>query len=761
MSELDDEFLERLRATFRVEADEHVQAISTGLLELEKTPAAAPLIEQVFRHAHSLKGAARATNFSDIEAICQSLESAFAAWKRGTLRIGAETFDLFHRAMDAIRQRIGTTDTVGADAPVPHLSSLLSQLAQLTHLPAIGSPPSAPPPPSALPVAAPAPSPPAAPDPAPPTTPPSPIALAETIRVSTAKLDQLLLEAEEMLVVKQAAAQRAADLQQLEQSIAEWNQRWDRLQPQLRAWRAHDATDRAHARISEFLEWNATHLRTLEQRLRTMTKNAAQDRHDVSRRVDDLLLDSKELVLLPFSTLADQFPKLVRDLSREQAKAVDLVIRGGEVEIDKRILEEMKDPLIHLLRNAIDHGIESRRSPSDRAQPPRATIVLAATLIGGSKVEISVADDGTGIDLERVRQAAVARGIVSPEEARGLDDQKTRELIFQSEVSTSPMITEISGRGLGLAIVREHCEKLGGRVTVDSTRGRGTTFTLTLPLTLATFRGILVQVADRIFVVPTAYVARVARIKRSDIRTLENRETISFDGRATALAHLAAVLELPPPPEPSGSEFISVIVAGSGHDQIAFVVDAILHDEEVLAKSFSRPLSRVRNIAGATVLASGKIAPILNVADLVKSARKGGRPAVSSAAPPVAPASTAPRSVLLAEDSITSRMLLKGILESAGYRVATAVDGIEAWTMLRSGDFDLVVSDVEMPRLNGFDLCARIRADRKLADKPVVLVTALASAVDRERGIDVGASAYIVKSSFDQGNLLEVVRRLT
>ncbi len=776
MSENEAEFLERLRATFRVEADEHVQAISASLLELEKAPSPAAntaAIEQIFRHAHSLKGAARATNFPKIEAICQALETVFAAWKRSTLPVNTDTFDVFHRAMDAIRQLTSAADAT-SPARNPQLSQLLAQLTQLTSsstsTPSQAASPTAriaepplirpsEPPPAAPPALAPVSStePPAA------STSAAPLALAETVRISTAKLDQLLLEAEEMLVVKQSAAQRAADLQHLEQSLSEWSLRWDRLQPQLRAWRSQDPQDRAHISISEFLEWNAGYLRALEQRLRSMSKTAAQDRHDVSRRVDDLLLDSKQLVMLPFSTLTDLFPKLVRDLSRDQGKSVEFITRGGEVEIDKRILEQMKDPLIHLLRNSIDHGIEAHRGANQPNKSPRATLLLAATLIGGNKVEIVVSDDGAGIDRARVKQSAISRGIVTPDTARSLDDRKTLDLIFQSEVSTSPMITEISGRGLGLAIVREHCEKLGGEVNVDSTPGKGTTFTITLPLTLATFRGILVRSGEQTFVVPTAYVARVARIKLSDVKTVKNRETISFEGRAVALAQLAAVLNLQARSSqaPPG-DFISVIVVGTGQEQIAFAVDAILHDEEVLAKSFSRPLSRVRNIAGATVLASGKIAPILNVADLIKSARHGGaRSSASPSSSSAAPAVARSRSVLLAEDSITSRMLLKGILESAGYRVTTAVDGMDAWTLLHTDDFDLVVSDVEMPRLNGFDLCARIRADKKNGDKPVVLVTALATSADRERGIDVGASAYIVKSSFDQSNLLEVVRRLT
>jgi two-component system chemotaxis sensor kinase CheA len=314
---------------------------------------------------------------------------------------------------------------------------------------------------------------------------------------------------------------------------------------------------------------------------------------------------------------------------------------------------------------------------------------------------------------------------------------------------------------LGLAIVREKAEKLGGRVAVESRPHAGTTIRIILPISLATSRGILVETANRLFVVPTTRVERVARFKAEHVQTVEGRETLSLDGRAVALVRLAEVLGLPPAQRTRGSAepaATPVILLGTGDQRVAFAVEAVLDEQEVLVKRLVKPLSRVRNIAGATVLASGQVAPILNVADLLESARKtaGVARVAASTKPAVAEAKT----VLVVEDSITSRMLLKGILESAGYHVGTAVDGMEAFTTLRAEHYDLVVSDVEMPRMNGFDLTAKLRADPKLAELPVVLVTALETPEDRERGMDAGANAYLVKSSLDQSNLLEAVRRL-
>ncbi len=757
MSNSEEEFLERLRATFVLEAEEHLHAMSAAFLALEKDPPGQRLperLEAVFRHAHSLKGAARAINFSAVESVCQALESVLAAWKGREIAVSGASFDTLHRAVDLIGHlALGREAPRAGDAEA--LSAVSRQLGELLAGRMAPAPAAAPPPPEEPPEV------PSAPPPPPPRVAPPAMtraALTDTIRISTAKLDRLLLEAEEMLATKQSVAQRAAELAELEGVLADWSRRWTGLRPELRAWRAAGGGgDGAGAVVAEFLDWNFTCVKSLETRIRALGKSAQLDRHDVARRVDDLLAGAKNLVMLPFSALSDLFPKLVRDLSRDQGKQVELTLRGSEIEIDKRILEEMKDPLIHLLRNSVDHGVERPEQRTSRHKPATARIDVTIAAVPGNKIEILVADDGGGIDVARVKAAAVRRGILSAADAETIDEGKARELIFQSEVSTSPIITEISGRGLGLAIVREKTEKLGGWVTVESAAATGTRFRIVLPLTLATFRGVLVRAAAQVFVIPTAHVERVGRIKSTDVRTVENRETIVFDGSAVALVRLGDVLEFGEATA-VGANFLPIVVLGSGTARIAFAVDEVLHDEEVLVKAFSRPLLRVRNIAAATVLASGLVAPILNAADLMKSARKAG----TVARPPAgaAPAPAREKSILLAEDSITSRMLLKGILESAGYRVKTAVDGVEAWTAVRTEEFDLVVSDVEMPRMNGFDLTAHIRADKKLTDKPVVLVTALASPADRERGIDVGASAYIVKSNFNESSLLEVVRRL-
>ncbi len=722
-----EEFMRELRATFRIEAAEHLHAMAEGLEKLGAETEArnrVPLIETIYRAAHSLKGAARAADFTDIESLCQTLETTFASWRRGTSVPTPQTVETAHATLDRMNVAL-TVSPAAAPSPArpsPHAGAVAE--IEVRVAPAARAPP--------VPLAA------AATD-------------ADTVRVSVRALDERLLEAEELLAAKIAAAQRSSDLDELAPLFETWRKEWLRVQPEARSLRRANG-----ASLADFFEWNQEWLRALEARIAGLRRAAGQDQLSVGKLVDDLLANSKRMLMLPIATLSSLLRKVVRDLGRELGKDTELVIRGEEICVDKRILEEMKDPLVHLLRNCLDHGIEPTAARSAAGKPARATIVIAVSQVNGNQVELAVSDDGAGIDVERVRSQAVARGLVSEATARAMDVATVQALIFESDLSTSPMITQLSGRGLGLAIVREKTEKLGGKVTVESQRGAGTTVRMMLPLTLTTFRGVLVECARRTFVLPTAQVERVTRFRAADILTVEGRETLAHNGRALALTHLADVLELPESPAANDAGARPALILGSGNERIAFAVDAVLDEREVLVKRLRKPLLKVRNIAGATVLGSGQVAPILNVTELIKTARRS--PVRRASAPP-APAIAA-RRVLVAEDSITSRMLLKGILESAGYLVKTAVDGLEAFTLLRSEAFDLLVSDVEMPRLNGFDLTARLRADRQLAELPVVLVTALASREDRERGVEVGANAYLVKSDLDQSDLLEALRRL-
>ncbi len=748
-------FLDALRATFKVEASEHSQSIATGLLQLERAPdleTQRSVVATVFRAAHSLKGAARAVDLVDVESSCQVLEDLFATWNRQESDPSAASLDAAHGALDSITTALSESNAP-FDAPIsdrPAAGMAPGQAAQIatTALPAGGPGHGAS---RSAPIA------PGMPVPATKT-----LASEDTVRITVAKLDARLVEAEEMLTAKLTTGQRVEDLRDLRRRFDIWQDEWALIEPVFRLLGQKDATLPGASiapglkRLLEFFEWNRDQLKQLEASVAALTRTAQQDHHVIGKLVDDLLEDSKKLLLLPFATLSVTFPKMVRDLCRDLGKEADLVIRGEDIEVDKRVLEEMKDPLLHLLRNCVDHGVETSEQRVRAGKPARATITIAVSQVDGSKVQIVVTDDGVGIDVDKVKASAVKHGLLSESDARQRDDAEARDLIFHANVSISPIITRLSGRGLGMTIVREQAEKLGGTVSVSSQPGEGTEFRMVLPSMLATFRGVLIEAAGRLFVVPTAHVERVVRTRVDKVQTVEGHETIALDGRAVSLVRLSDVLDLPPTAATRPVHWI-VVVLGLGEQRIGFVVDAVLGEQEVLVKRLRRPLSRVRNISGATVLGSGRVAPILNIADLLKSARKAGG---ASRRAQVTPASIAIKSVLAVDDSATSRMLIKNILETAGYKVTSAIDGIEAFTLLRTGQFDVLVSDVEMPRLNGFDLTARVRADARLADLPVVLVTGLETREDRERGIDVGANAYIVKSSLDQSDLLDAVRRL-
>lgn len=758
MRDREAEFQQRIRAAFLVEAREHLQSIASGLLALERK---APdldtaALESVFRHTHSLKGAARAASFGRVEHLCQALETILALCRERKLMLDAGHYDLLHQAFDLAGELVASPEgSADIDARTAQIVQRLTAITpELASQPALG-PMRAKPASSGTAMA-------------PEVGIATPSVARDThTRVSTLQLDALLRSAEEMLLLKHSGQERSRQFEEVEQEFAAWRKRWTSVQPSLRQLRRPavkadsrpDARPESATRVLEFVHWSLGHIKALESRVEALARCSAQDRHAVARRVDDLLLQSKSLLMAPLSTLIDWMPKMVRDLARSQGKQAELVIEGDEVQVDRRLIDEMKDPLIHLLRNAVDHGVEIPSERASAGKPEKAMLRLEIRFASGDRIEFIVRDDGRGIDTHAVREAAVRMRLVDEDIATEMDDAEASELVFRSQLSTSPVVTDLSGRGLGLAIVKDQAEKLGGQVFARSEPGRGCTFRVVLPQRLGALRGLFVRVGDATLVIPGMHVICVTRIPHAEVKMVQGRETVLRAGRVIPLMALGDVLR---PRNYRGLEeaaLLTVVFIEVGSEALALAVDEVLDEEEILIKRLEPPLQRVRNIAGATVRPSGTVFPVLNVADLVRSVRraKTGEPARTT----VARRQTAARArLLLAEDSITSRLLLKGILEAAGYEVRTAADGVEAFTALRSGSFDLLVSDIEMPRLNGFDLTARIRADAVLKGLPVVLVTALASKEDREHGIDVGANAYIAKGSFDQRELIDAVRRL-
>lgn len=726
MNPSDLEFLQELRQDFLLEAQEHLQTMTSGLLEMESTHGPSEkVVESVYRAAHSLKGAAHAVDMPKVAALCQSMEGVFSKVKDKALGLDEGIYDLLQRSIDCLTLLVKDPDHDDSDSrslakamdelksgPPKDITFSLSGEKKLEATPYPSEKP------NDCPVQ-------------PPCLDHQQLNAGDTVRVRSAKVDSLLLQAEEMISVNLAMDQRIWETRNLLSTL----------------------DDCRRALQQEDLLALKSSFQSLEMGVKKVIKALSLDGKTARVLLDRLLRDAKAVIMLPSSTLLQSFPKMVRDLSKSMGKEVDFQLVGGEVEVDKRILEGMKDPLIHLIRNALDHGIEKPEERLSVGKNPQAQLHLSFSYSDGGQLDIAIADDGRGIDREKLVKKAVSSGILSEDQILSMEEEEILNLIFRSGLSTSALITDISGRGLGMAIVKENVEALGGSLSLSSITGKGTTFKVRLPLSMATFRGVLVEEWGQSFVLPTSQVIRVAQVHSDCVRSLEGREAIDLDGTTYPLARLGSILGLSKEERDDLSNSFPVVVLSS-NSSFAFAVQSVKGEQEILLKGLGPQLLKVPFVSGATVMGSGKVVPVLRVKDLIQRASERKSSVTTEKT------EERPTSVLLVEDSITSRTLLKNILTGSGYTVHTAVDGQEGLELFNREPFDIVVSDVEMPRMNGFELASSIRSHGTRGSTPIVLVTSLDSQRDKERGVEAGADAYIVKSSFDQTNLLEVMRRL-
>lgn len=707
-----------LRELFKAESEERLQHLDDGLLQLEKAPADQPLLEDLFREAHSLKGAARMLGLTGIQTLAHQLEDTLGAAKKDGTAPQPEVVASMNKTLEAIRRlvKMEIGEAAGADSGV-HVAAL---------------------PPAAPPIAEPGSL------TAPPAEPKAETFRIETMRVDPKKLDALLTQAGELTVTKIRIARRLAEIDALLDSCEEWGRA------------AHPGQFPAHAG-----EPIAQRLAPLQDMLNQLRTGAYEDSARLDFIAGQLESGVRTLRLLPMSTLFVLFPRMVHDLARDQHKEVELVIEGEDAVADKRVLEEMKDPLMHILRNAIDHGIEAPEQREQAGKPRVASVYIRASQTPASLV-LEVSDDGRGLDIEEIRRTALKRGMRSEEELAGMSAEQIQSLILVSGFSTSALITDVSGRGVGLDVVRNNVEHLKGTLQIESIPGKGLTLRAQLPVSLATVRVLIAATNGQRHALPVEHVQFSRKIPLHEIYSMEGRQTVSIDGQAVSISRLDELLEIAPSgtrkPQSSLNLEATVVcvVLGVGEERFALMVDEVVDELEVVLKPQSKLLKRVRNVSGATILDTGEVCMVLNPHDLLKTLRK--KPAAGGTAPDVD--ATVKKVLLLAEDSITTRTQEKRILEGAGYEVVTAVDGADAYSKLATRSFDAVVSDIMMPNMTGLALTEKIRADKKYAELPIILVTSLASEEDQRRGLEAGANAYISKPSFDQRVLLDCLARL-
>ncbi|WP_250503114.1 MULTISPECIES: hybrid sensor histidine kinase/response regulator [unclassified Caballeronia] len=721
---------------FQEEARGQAQILSDGLIALERAPRDPVTLEASMRAAHSLKGAARVVGVPVGVTLAHVMEDCFVAAQEGRIVLDAGYIDMLLRGVDLIVQ-IGEARDIDAqtalerevDAFVDGLSAHMEGATSQREL---------------------TPTKPSEPIPAPSRT-----NEARMLRMRADTLDRLLSHSGESLVESRWLKPFSQSMLRVKRVQHDASRALERLHESLTDSNAAQLDARTHAALDEARRLTAEAHRQLSERLAELENYDRRSTHLAQQIYDEALACR----MRPFVDATGRFARMVRDVARGLGRDVRLVIAGESTQVDRDILDLLDAPLGHLLRNAVDHGIEPPSLRRALGKPETGTITLEARHSAGS-LFISVSDDGAGVDLDALRRAVVRKRLASEDTAARLTEAELLEFLLLPGFSMRDAVTDVSGRGVGLDAVQDIVRQVRGSVRVTQETHVGTRIALQLPLTLSVIRSLIVEVAGEPYGLPLAHVARTLVLPASAIDMLEGQQHFSFDGKRIGLVTAHQILETAA--FEAASERLNVVVIGQGAASYGIVVDRFLGERMLVVQPLDKRLGKVRNIAAGALMENGDPLLIADLDDWLRSVEKLvgsgelGRVGAGASRARVASA----KRVLVVDDSLTVRELERKLLASRGYDVSVAVDGMDGWNAVRGADFDLVITDIDMPRLDGIELVTLVKRDAQLAALPVMIVSYKDRAEDRQRGLDAGADYYLAKGSFHDQALIDAVRDL-
>ncbi|CAG8866099.1 Sensor histidine kinase RcsC [Pseudomonas fluorescens] len=741
---------------FSLEAEAQTQVLSAGLLALERNPTQADQLEACMRAAHSLKGAARIVGVDAGVSVAHVMEDCLVAAQEGRLALRAQHIDALLQGTDLL-MRIATPGDAQGETAVPGFLVLMAAL-----LDPRGAPPASQPAAVAVPVAAPtvlpaapmaAPAAPAAQASAPPPRGKQTIENGERVlRVTAERLNSLLDLSSKSLVETQRLKPYLASLQRLKRMHGQGMRALDGLKTQLEA-------SGQGAEALEALVQTQRLLGETQQILQQQAIDLDEFGWQASQRAQLLYDTALACRMRPFADVLSGQSRMVRDLGRSLGKQVSLRIEGEKTQVDRDVLEKLEAPLTHLLRNAVDHGIESPEQRLLAGKPGDGVIHLRASHQAGLLV-LELSDDGAGVDLERLRRSIVERALSPAETVAQMSDAELLTFLFLPGFSLRDKVTEVSGRGVGLDAVQHMVRELRGSIELTQVPGQGSCFHLEVPLTLSVVRSLVVEVGGEAYAFPLAHIERTLDVPAQAIVQIEGRQHFWHDQRHIGLVSASQLLNRPA--TPGEEQNIRVVVIREREQLYGVAVERLIGERVLVVMPLDPRLGKVQDISAGALLDDGSVVLIIDVEDLLRSVEKllstGRLERIERGS---AGARGAPRKrVLVVDDSLTVRELQRKLLGNRGYDVAVAVDGMDGWNALRGEDFDLLITDIDMPRMDGIELVSLVRRDHRLQSLPVMVVSYKDREEDRRRGLDAGADYYLAKASFHDDALLDAVVEL-